>query len=454
MHSKFFLGSAVVAAMMTLAIGCSNSESPAEGATAEPAATPATKAVVESDIVQLPEPMKDSDVVVSVGAAQLTWGELSKQVDEILALEVKRAGQPIPSDQLAGMKQMMRRMTVQDFIVKQVMKQTAEANNITLDDAFRAKCKAELETRMGMPFDEMLAASPLSKEEMLARFDDGCLMEKVMQTLVRDKVQVSDEEVAAQVETAQAKIKLVDDEMADYEAQIKAGANFEELVMANSLVKQPIEPPVDALSQIFTPEALAIVANTMDGQVTPILKLPSQRMLVKVLGRKAAENTDDAAAKTKIEELRTRILAGEDFATLAAEFSDCPSGARAGGDLGEFGKGAMVKEFQDAAFTQPVGEVGPVIKTQFGYHIVKVTARDDYAERATASHILIKTGSEPATIKLSILMKQVPPAMTAEQVRQQLTMQRSQAAESEFFQNQMKVLGVTSTLFPELDSAK
>ena len=83
---------------------------------------------------------------------------------------------------------------------------------------------------------------------------------------------------------------------------------------------------------------------------------------------------DDAAALEKITKIRERALAGEDFAALAKENSDCPSKAR-GGDLGAFGHGQMVPEFDKAAFEQPVGEIGEVVKTQFGYHIVKVTEK-------------------------------------------------------------------------------
>ncbi|XVJ52394.1 MAG: peptidylprolyl isomerase [Vampirovibrio sp.] len=70
--------------------------------------------------------------------------------------------------------------------------------------------------------------------------------------------------------------------------------------------------------------------------------------------------------------LRQEILAGKSFEEVAKVVSKCPSG-RNGGDLGFFGRGRMVPEFDQAAFTQPVGEISEPIQTQFGYHLLVVT---------------------------------------------------------------------------------
>ena len=78
--------------------------------------------------------------------------------------------------------------------------------------------------------------------------------------------------------------------------------------------------------------------------------------------------------EAKCQELIDKIKAGEDFADLAREHSSCPSGA-SGGDLGSFGPGQMVPEFDQVVFNEEVGVPhGPVV-TQFGYHVVEVTSR-------------------------------------------------------------------------------
>lgn len=98
--------------------------------------------------------------------------------------------------------------------------------------------------------------------------------------------------------------------------------------------------------------------------------------------------SDEQKAKTKAEDLLKKVNKSN-FAEMAKNFSDGPSGP-AGGSLGTFKKGDMVKPFEDAAFAGVPGEVYPeVVKTQFGYHIIFVQEKDEKAGTVTASHILI-----------------------------------------------------------------
>ena len=84
-----------------------------------------------------------------------------------------------------------------------------------------------------------------------------------------------------------------------------------------------------------------------------------------------------AATLALAEELRQRILDGEDFAELAQEYSDDPGSGVNGGDLGWFGHGAMVPSFEETAFALAVGEVSEPVESQFGWHLIEVTERDD-----------------------------------------------------------------------------
>ncbi|NQT33300.1 MAG: peptidylprolyl isomerase [Candidatus Omnitrophica bacterium] len=76
------------------------------------------------------------------------------------------------------------------------------------------------------------------------------------------------------------------------------------------------------------------------------------------------------------EELKKKIESGDDFAKIAAEHSQCPSGKQ-GGDLGEFGPGQMVPEFDEVVFTGEVGKILGPVKTNFGYHLIEITNRTE-----------------------------------------------------------------------------
>ncbi|MFK7961166.1 MAG: peptidylprolyl isomerase [Phycisphaerales bacterium] len=75
-------------------------------------------------------------------------------------------------------------------------------------------------------------------------------------------------------------------------------------------------------------------------------------------------------------DLKSKIEGGADFADLAKEHSQCPSG-KGGGDLGQFSPGQMVREFDEVVFSEAVGVVHGPVKTQFGYHLIEITSRTD-----------------------------------------------------------------------------
>ena len=82
------------------------------------------------------------------------------------------------------------------------------------------------------------------------------------------------------------------------------------------------------------------------------------------------------AEEDKANEIYEKVKNGEDFASLAKEFSTCPSKEK-GGELGTFTRGQMVKEFEDAVFNNEVATITEPVKTQFGYHIIKINDKNE-----------------------------------------------------------------------------
>ena len=82
------------------------------------------------------------------------------------------------------------------------------------------------------------------------------------------------------------------------------------------------------------------------------------------------------SSQEECDKLKEQIEGGADFEEVAKEHSTCPSG-KSGGDLGEFSPGQMVKEFDQVVFSEEVGKVHGPVKTDFGYHLIEITNRND-----------------------------------------------------------------------------
>lgn len=446
MQKKMFLGSAVLAAASAFVAGCDKPEV----ATAEQQAEvtleqPAVPAGVQSDIVALPPPPKDSDVIASVGASQMTWAELNQQVDQMVVLAAAQYGQPIPSEELPQVKQQFRRMAVQTFVVENVICQAAANAGIVIDEAYRATEIAAIEKETGKKMDELFAGHPAGAERAKDMFEKGLIEKRLLDELVFSKVAVSDEEVTAAIEKNTAERAVLNEKMADYAQQCATDpAAFEGLVAANSVLNTPISRDDRELEPLFGP-AWATVSALKEGEISPVLDVNGLKMMVKCT---KLPQGDETALKAKIDAIQQRLQAGEDFAALAQEYSKCPSGQR-GGDLGTFMKGQMVPEFEQAALTQEIGVVGAPVKTQFGYHLILVTERDEAAGSMRASHILIM----PDARELMLLALPIPAEVNPETIREEMTEQRKRQAAMEFYETQRQALGVTSTLFPEFSAA-
>ena len=134
-------------------------------------------------------------------------------------------------------------------------------------------------------------------------------------------------------------------------------------------------------------------------------ELRARHILVRV--RPDALPKDTLAAFTKLLEARKRIVAGEDFASIARKYSEDPSAKQNGGDLGWFKAFKMVYPFENAAYTTKVNEVSQPFRTSFGYHIVQPTASRIAQGSVQVAHIMIALKQKDSSIIAEEKIKEV-----------------------------------------------
>ena len=179
----------------------------------------------------------------------------------------------------------------------------------------------------------------------------------------------------------------------------------------------------------FTPEAAEAIWALENGQKTDILELENELAVYKLTEKTSDEKVQashilisyEGAERANPEVTRTQQAAlneaedvlkkvnknPEDFADLAMEFSDGPSGVD-GGDLGLFGRGAMAPEFEEASFALKVDEVSEVVETVFGYHIIMVTDKVDDDGKVNVEVMSLANSDENKT-KLEDAIKRIEP---------------------------------------------
>lgn len=230
------------------------------------------------------------------------------------------------------------------------------------------------------------------------------LQEQLMQDYVnRELIKTYFAKNKIQVDT-----KAIEKELKDFMATVAKDANTLKFYKANGIDSAFIKTVLTAEYNASKFNALFVESVKKD---TKLLEATYAKEIVKVNARHILV-ADEATAKQTL----AKLQAGEDFATLAKEISIDPGSAAEGGSLGFFKKGVMVPEFEAAAFSTPVGQISPLVKTQFGYHIIKVdeitTLKSLIASGADINEIntykqeiLTRLAKEQADAKLQSLAK-------------------------------------------------
>ena len=177
----------------------------------------------------------------------------------------------------------------------------------------------------------------------------------------------------------------VNEELATVKKQFPGNKEYTEWLATINLSEDDLAREITrglALEQLIKNHVIKEVDVTEEesrafyDQNASLFQKPERVQAKHILIKMEADATDEhkVQARRKIESVRQKAMAGEDFAALATAHSEGPSSAK-GGDLGYFSRGQMVKPFEDAAFALQTGEISEVVETQFGYHIIKVTDR-------------------------------------------------------------------------------
>lgn len=230
----------------------------------------------------------------------------------------------------------------------------------------------------GMAEDKLRAEMPLLKERAKEQAIGAKLL---IDEAARLDIPVSEEELDTRLEEMKAEahgearlreiLKKRGTNIVEFRNQLKIGKRVDKLV---EKITSGIPEPTDAEIEAHFEEHAAEYAVGDSVLAQHILITP-----------KSQSADDKLSAIARIREIRERVEKGADFAIEAAENSDCPSGKSAGGSLGWFSRGMMVREFEEAAFSMPIGGLSDIIETQFGYHIIykndeKPASEPDLAE--------------------------------------------------------------------------
>jgi peptidyl-prolyl cis-trans isomerase C len=192
--------------------------------------------------------------------------------------------------------------------------------------------------------------------------------ELLYQKSVKEGIQVDETAVQEQIESIKKRFPTAE----EYQVAL-GGMSLTEPILQKNISKGLVIQQF--VEKEIMPKVIISDADTQKfyDENPQYFKRPEQikaaHILVKV--EEGADEAKKTAAMEKIKMVQEKIKAGEDFATLAKEHSEGPSGPK-GGDLGQFGRGQMVKPFEDAAFALNNGEVSEIVTTRFGYHIIMV----------------------------------------------------------------------------------
>ena len=310
---KYIRAGLIVFCLVTLTLGGCGSKDEKQASTLSELQKPEARQTEETVSASPPAPADGT----SGGSAVVIDVDGSKLTHAQVDTEIKRIRSAIkkqmPADRLNQAKENARKQVLSDFTAKTLLANEVKRLNISASDAEVKDAEEQVKNDLpkGMTIDDLMKKNKITKEQM---HED-----------LRFRIKIT---------------KLV--------------------MMQMSGKSKPTDKEINEFYQ-----------NNKDK-----FKVPESVHVRHILVAKAAADDDKIKAekKAKAEDFRRQLLAGANFAEMAKTNSDCPS-KETGGDLGVFTRGEMVKQFENAAFSQDINAIGPVVETEYGYHIIQVLER-------------------------------------------------------------------------------
>ena len=354
----------IVAILLALALGgCSRDTAPVADAdsgtsTDTQATTSGETADVASTTVDTPSADAATGVIATVNGIEVTDEKLHRSKQQVLSRYQQiysQFGMDIYS-LMVGAQGRVFELRIEDEALELATTRTLIAEELERRGA--SVTDEEVNEEFQRQYDEFLAIMEMTDEEFQQAFASGEMANLQTGDLTYDefidyaKLTVREDLEINAIQIAVAgPIEATEDELRTFFEENRSEYAVEEQVRASHILFGTTDD--DLLAYLDEhPEIYG------DGEDMPDLEDVRDEVRADILAE---------AEQTLIE-----LNEGADFATLARERSTCPS-ASSGGDLGWFGRGQMVEEFDDAAFSTPVGEISGIVETQYGFHIIQVT---------------------------------------------------------------------------------
>lgn len=365
------------------------------------------------------EPREIDRIVAVVNDGVILESELDSFLAGVKAQIRSRGATNLPPDEV------LRRQALERLIMQKLQLQTAEETGIRVDDETLNQAVLSIAQRNNMSLDQFrqaLEADGYSFSQFRENIRDEIVIGRLQQRNVDERIQISDQEidnllanqnsqtgdsktyhlrhilVAVPEAATPDQIDAARNKAEKILAQLHAGADFRQAAIALSDGQQALDGgdlgwfPQGELPGLFAD----VVPNLQPGQVSDLLRSPSGFHIVQLAETKGAEKhtvqqtharhillrtsevLSDDEARTRLEQLRSRIVGGDSFAELAKAHSDDTLSAAQGGDLGWLNPGDTDPRFEEAVNDLAAGQVSEPVKTRFGWHLIQVLERREH----------------------------------------------------------------------------